>query len=333
MIHPRAKAAWSTDESRLTPRQSLVTPHQSRLFRIAVTWCVLWAAVTVSAAEDFTFAALGDTPYSVEEEAGFIAMIAGLNHEPLAFVVHVGDFKNGHSDCSDAVFVQRKQWFELSHHPFIYVPGDNEWTDCWRPAAGRYEPLERLRKLRELFFAQSSSLGQRPLELVRQVQAKPAHPYPEHARWAHGGLVFATLNVPGGDNNSARNPAEFRARDAAVRDWIRQAFRLAHEQQLAGVVLMMQANPWVAVGARGQGFSPLLETLTAETVGFAGAVLLIHGDTHHFRVDRPLLHPDTRRPLANFTRIEVFGSPSVNWVRIRVRTDAGNLKFDVTPGS
>lgn len=299
---------------------------------MAVAWCVLWAAVAVAAAADFTFAALGDTPYSAEEEAGFIAMMAALNHEPLAFVVHVGDFKNGHSDCSDAVFLQRKQWFELSHHPFIYVPGDNEWTDCWRPAAGRYRPLERLRKLRELFFAEASSLGQRTLELVRQVEAKPAHAYPEHARWVHGGLVFATLNVPGSDNNLARDPVEFRARDAAVRDWISQAFRLAREQRLAGAVLMMQANPWIT-GTPGQGFSPLLETLTAETLEFAGAVLLIHGDTHHFRVDHPLLNPDTRRPLANFTRIEVFGSPFVNWVRIRVRTNAGSVRFEVTPGS
>lgn len=334
MIHLRANAAWSADESRLTPHQSLVTPHQSRIFRIAVAWCVLWAAVTVAAAADFTFAALGDTPYTAEEETGFITMMAELNREPLAFVVHVGDFKNGHSDCSDDLFLQRKQWFELSHHPFIFVPGDNEWTDCWRTAAGGYRPLERLRKLREIFFAEATSLGQRRLELARQTEASAAHPYPEHARWAHGGILFATLNVPGGDNNFARDRTEFRARDAAVRDWIRRSFRLAREQRL-GVALMMQANPWAAAGARRHGFSALLETLTAETLEFSGEVVLIHGDTHRFRVDHPLLHPDTRQPLANFTRIEVFGSPSVNWVRVRVRGEntGGRLKFEVTPGS
>ena len=294
---------------------------------------MLWAAVTIAAAADFTFAALGDTPYTAEEETGFIAMMAELNREPLAFVVHVGDFKNGHSDCSDEVFLQRKQWFELSHHPFIYVPGDNEWTDCWRTAAGRYRPLERLRKLRELFFAEASSLGQRRLELARQTEARVVHPYPEHARWAHGGILFATLNVPGGDNNFARDRVEFQVRDAAVRDWIMDSFRLAREQQLAGVVLLMQANPWAAGGTRRHGFSPLLDTLTAETLEFAGAVVLIHGDTHRFRVDRPLLHPDTRRPLSNFTRIEVFGSPSVNWVRVRVRDEGARVRFDVTPGS
>ena len=299
----------------------------------AIACCMLWAAVTVAAAADFTFAALGDTPYTAEEETGFIAMIAELNREPLAFVVHVGDFKNGHSACSDEVFLQRKQWFELSRHPFVFVPGDNDWTDCWRNAAGGYRPLERLRKLRELFFAEAASLGQRRLALARQTEAKRAHPYREHARWVHGGILFATLNVPGGDNNFTRDRAEFRARDAAVRDWIRQSFRMAREQQLAGVVLLMQANPWAAAGARRHGYVPLLETLVGETTDFPGEVVLIHGDTHRFRVDRPLLHPDTRRPLANFIRIEVFGSPSVNWVRVRVRENAGNVKFEVTPGS
>ncbi len=299
----------------------------------AIAWWMLWLVVAAAPAGEFTFAALGDVPYTAEEEAGFIAMMAEFNREPLAFVVHVGDFKNGHSDCGDEVFLQRKQWFELSHHPFIFVPGDNEWTDCWRHSAGGYRPLERLQKLRELFFAEGSSLGQRHLRLMRQTEADAAHPYPEHARWMHGGIVFATLNVPGGDNNFSADRGEFRARDAAVRDWIKQAFRFAREQRLAGVVLMMQANPWTAVGARRQGYALLHETLAAETMDFAGEVVLIHGDTHRFRVDRPLLHPDTHRPLANFTRIEVFGSPTVNWVRVRVENTGGKLKFDVTPGS
>ncbi len=308
----------------------------------ALAWCALCMALVGGAAErvpteagaaSFTFAALGDTPYTAEEEAGFIAMIAELNREKLAFVVHVGDFKSGHGACSDEVFLQRKAWFELAHHPLLFVPGDNDWTDCWRRAAGGYRPLERLQKLRELFFAEPSSLGQRRMELTRQSEVAAQHAYPEHARWVHKGVLFVTLNVPGGDNNFARNRAEFRARDAAVRDWISRSFRFAHAQRLAGVILMMQANPWAAVGARRHGFVPLLETLTSETLAFPGEVVLIHGDTHRFRVDRPLLHPEMPRRLANFTRIEVFGSPTVNWVRIRVGNAAGKLTFEVTPGS
>lgn len=298
-----------------------------------LTGIVLWCAITAACAAEFTFAALGDAPYGGDEEPIFIVVLAELNRERLSFVVHVGDFKSGYSDCSDALFLQRRQWFELSHHPFVYVPGDNEWTDCWRRWAGRYDPLERLQKLREVFFSDSASLGQRRMQLTRQSEVDARHAYPEHARWVHGGVLFVTLNVPGGDNNFARDRAEFRARDAAVRDWISRAFRSAHAQRLAGVILMMQANPWAAVGARRHGFARLLETITSETLAFPGEVVLIHGDTHRFRVDRPLPHPDTRRPLANFTRIEVFGSPRVNWVRVRVENVNGKLTFEVTPGS
>jgi hypothetical protein len=298
---------------------------------------LLGGAATCIAAESrsagFTFAALGDAPYHDDEEPAFIAIMAELNREKLAFAVHVGDFKSGYSDCSDALYLQRKEWFELSRHPFVYVPGDNEWTDCWRRAAGRYDPLERLKKLREVFFADAASLGQHRLAFTRQSDIEARYPYPEHARWVYENVLFVTFNVPGSDNNFARDRAEFSARDAAVREWIAQSFRFARAQRLAGVILVMQANPWLAVGARRYGFTPLISAITSETLAFPGEVVLVHGDTHRFRVDHPLLHPDTRRPLANFTRIEVYGSPSVNWVRVRVESVDGKLKFEVTPGS
>ena len=324
-------------ESRPTPlsaHHTRAVRHRLRIFRAALAWFALCGALACDAhADSFTFAALGDTPYTAEEEAGFIAMIAEMNREKLAFAVHVGDFKNGHSDCGDEVFLQRKEWFELSHHPFIYVPGDNDWTDCWRSSAGGYSPRERLQRLREIFFAEASTLGQRRLAVASQAATDPRHPYPEHARWTRGRVLFVTVNVPGSNNNFARDRSEFRQRDAAVREWIAESFRIARKQRLGAVVLMMQANPWAATGAQRHGYVPLLEALTAETLSFRGEVVLIHGDTHRYRVDRPLLHPETRRPIANFTRIEVFGSPGVNWVRIRVDDTGEQVRFEATPGS
>ena len=118
-------------------------------------------------AAEFTFAALGDTPYTRDEEERFPDLIAEMNREPLAFVVHVGDFKSARSHCSNELYLQRREWFGFSRHPFVFVPGDNEWTDCGRFLAGGYDPLERLRKLRELFFSSGESLGQRPIGLAR----------------------------------------------------------------------------------------------------------------------------------------------------------------------
>ena len=201
----------------------------------------LWLALCGSlGAAEFTFAAFGDTPYSRDEEERFPGLIAEMNRENLAFVVHVGDFKSASARCSDEVFLQRREWFEFFRHPFVFVPGDNEWVDCRRFPAGSYDPLERLGKLRELFFKGEESLGQRRIKLERQMPD-----YPEHARWRHDNVLFVTLNVPGPDNNARLMPEEFRRRSAAVGAWLERSFGLARGNGLRAVVVLMQANPWI----------------------------------------------------------------------------------------
>jgi hypothetical protein len=295
-----------------------------RLIGGAALWLALWGSV---GAADFTFAAFGDTPYSTDEEARFPGLVAEMNREALAFVVHVGDFKAAWAQCTDELFRQRREWFDLFHHPFVFVPGDNEWVDCQRYSGGRYDPLERLRKLRELFFRGGESLGQRRIALSRQLPD-----YPEHARWRHGNVLFVTLNVPGPRNNARRMPDEFRHRSKAITEWLARSFGLARAEGMGAVVIMMQANPWISPSSRYFGFRELLATLAAETRLFAGEVLLVHGDTHRHRVDRPLRDPASGRPIPNFTRVEVHGYPAMNWLRIRVSEEAGRVTFDVTPG-
>ncbi len=292
---------------------------------------LLLLAAGCAAAAGFTFAALGDTPYNADEETRFIGILGELNRESPAFSIHVGDFKNGWDPCDDALFRQRKEWFELSRQPLIYVPGDNEWTDCWRGPGARHDPLERLRALRKLFFAAPESLGQRRLRVARQSDAGP--PYPEHLRWAHDGVVFATLNMPGGDNNRARMPEESAQRTQAAVAWMRDAFRDARARRSPAVVLAMQANPWSRAGGVRASYARLMTAVAEETLRFSGEVLLIHGDTHRYRVDRPLVAPDSGDAVPNFTRIEVFGSPFTDWVRIRVDLQSGRARFDATPGS
>ncbi len=289
-------------------------------------------APSAPSASGFSFAVFGDTPYSPHEETLFAEVMQEFDREALAFVVHVGDFKSGSSRCSDEVFAQRREWFAWSRHPFIYLPGDNDWTDCWRPSNGAYDPLERLNRLRELFFQGTHSLGVNTLPLARQSDAAAAHPYPEHVRWTRGNVLFAGFNLPGGDNNLRRMPQEHAQRDAAARDWLKQAFALAHRDKLNAVVVLFQANPFTESLQPRRGYTGFLDLLAHETAAFGGPVLLVHGDTHHYRIDRPLRHPETREPLANFTRVEVFGSPNVNWVRVHVVDDGERVRLEVSPG-
>jgi hypothetical protein len=291
---------------------------------------LLLCSSTAVAAADFTFAAFGDAPYTEAEEAPLIGVIAAINREPLAFAINVGDFKSGWSPCTDALVAKRQEWFALIHHPLIYTPGDNEWTDCWRAlgtSQAERDPLNRLQLLRRSFFADALSLGQRKIALARQSNA-----FPEHARWEHEGIVFATLNVPGGDNN-ARVPREYSMRAKAIDDWISETFRIARQQSNGAVVLAMQANPWTFGGNPRKNYLALLSTLAREAQQFSGEVLLIHGDTHHYRIDQPLADPIGGALLRNFTRVEVFGSPAVNWVRVQVSRRNGRLSFSATRGS
>ena len=50
--------------------------------------------------------------------------------------------------------------------------------------------------------------------------------------------------------------------------------------------------------------------------------MLANGDSHYFRIDKPLPRPDLDglrgARLTNFTRVENFGSPDVHWVRCLV---------------
>ena len=54
------------------------------------------------------------------------------------------------------------------------------------------------------------------------------------------------------------------------------------------------------------GFHDILSKLRDETISFRKPVVLVHGDSHYFMIDKPLLDADGRR-VENFTRVETFG--------------------------
>ena len=121
-----------------------------------------------SHAEDFHFVALGDTAYNGEADYPvYNALIDLINSDNPAFSIHVGDIW-GAGSCSDAHMNEIATFFSRYRQALIYTPGDNEWVDCHRPTLGEFDPLERLAKLRSLFFSKPLSLGQNPLTLVRQ---------------------------------------------------------------------------------------------------------------------------------------------------------------------
>lgn len=299
----------------------------SRALRI-VAACVLAGHALV--AQSGSFALIGDMPYGDAEVPIFRAILEDIGRDDsIAFVVHDGDIKSGSETCDDARLAARLADFDASRHPIVLVPGDNEWTDCHRANNGAYEPLERLGRLRATFFADGETLGRRRMPLTRQgdIQAQFAA-YRENVRWHFEGVVVAGLNLPGSNNNwKARGDnAEFEARLAANTAWIAAAFETARTQGARAVMLVLQANPDFEgteakkrAGRPGfrDGYAEFRDQLAGEAKRFGRPVLVVHGDTHVYRLDRPLVD-QAGVPVANVTRLETFGSPGLGWVKVSV---------------
>jgi pimeloyl-ACP methyl ester carboxylesterase len=241
--------------------------------------------------------------------------------QPLS--IHVGDIKSGSSSCANENILKIKDYFATFERPLVYTPGDNEWTDCHRDAAGKFDPLERLGFLRQTFFGQALSQGKRPMLLERQADVSDHKQMVENSRWQKNNVLFATLNIVGSNNGFERTPesvAEFFARDAANVAWIKDSFAKAKSNGNAAVVLAFQADMFFTSTAvfglpanagensyAKSGFAKTLAALSAEAAAFAKPVLLIHGDSHILIIDQPLT--DSKGALLeNVTRLEVIGA-------------------------
>ena len=272
----------------------------------------------------FAFALIGDLPYSRFERTWFADYLQRVEADEVAFIIHAGDIKSSGEPCSDEVFADRRALFDASRVPFVLVPGDNDWSDCDRMAAGRFDPLERLQALREAFFPPGESLGRKRMALISQADKADHRSYRENLRWRRGPVTFLTLNIVGPNNlrgRAARPPAEFAQRSRANLAWLAAGFAAARRDGSRAVVVTIQADPHFKKFNRGEpkaGFAEFLAALRTETLAFDGEVLLVHGDGHQHEIDQPLRTAEGRR-ITRFTRIETYGSPFMGWVRVSVR--------------
>jgi hypothetical protein len=304
----------------------------------------------------YAFGLWGDMPYrKAGDDAKLPAVLQSINQSDIAFSVYDGDIKDGSSKCTDDVYTNALAMFGSMQKPVVYVPGDNEWTDCHRSNNGGFNALERLAHLRKVMYPTMNSLGQTTLALEHQGKAA-GDKFVENVRFAYGPVVFVGLNVPGSNNNvilSAKDcanksvrtqevcdasNAEYLERDAANIAWMEQSFQKAAQTNARGVVLVIQGDPGFdypeteevdeSLQKEFSGYRNFIAKAIEQTEKFKGQVLLVHGDTHFFKIDKPLYSPTKLLP--NFTRLQTFGSPSLHWVRVTVNPATEQL-FQIEP--
>lgn len=312
-------------------------PIMKRTHRLILNlFSALTVAITLpvdACAETWRFGLIGDTPYSDHERRELPKMLDAMAEQGVEVIVHIGDIKHGKDRCDDPIFIDRFQLFNASRVPFVFVPGDNEWSDCDRISNGAFDPLERLNFLRRLFWKTDHSLGQRTLPLRIQPGA-----YREHAQFRLGPVLFVTVNVPGGNNfgNKETPSAEYSSRNPQVLAWIRDGFARAQQEKLPGIALLFQADPDFKRFGQGLGnraYRDMMELIREETLRFPGQVLVVHGDTHISRIDQPL-RDSNGQIVPNFTRVETFGYPLMGWTRGVI--DPGDprlFRFEANPWS
>ena len=304
----------------------------------------------------YAFGLWGDMPYrKAGDDAKLPAVLQSINQSDIAFSVYDGDIKDGSSKCTDDIYTKALAMFGSMQKPVVYVPGDNEWTDCHRSNNGGFNALERLAHLRKVMYPTMNSLGQTTLALEHQGKAA-GDKFVENVRFAYGPVVFVGLNVPGSNNNvilnakdcsnkSARTQevcdasnAEYLERDAANIAWMEQSFQKAAQSNARGIVLVFQGDPGFdypetedvdeSLQAQFSGYRNFIAKTIVQTEKFNGQVLLVHGDTHFFKIDKPLYSPTKLLP--NFTRLQTFGSPSLHWIRVTVNPATEQL-FQIEP--
>lgn len=284
----------------------------------------------------YTFGLFGDLAYRPEQEPLLENVLTDLNAATLQFVAHVGDLGSPRAgSCSNALWARRKSQFEASAHPLIYTPGDNDWTDCHdKQGVPGADPLERLSSLRAFFFRGENSLGRRTIALTRQsrttdpVLAK----YRENVRRTGGEVTFITLHVVGSNNGigfSAASDAEHAERDRANMLWLREGFAHARANHSHAIMIVQQANIFADVlpfpGKLATGSEALRAVLETETIAFGKPVVLVHGDSHFFRIDKPLGRRPNVAAIENFTRVETFGQPNHHWLQVSVDPSDPNV--------
>lgn len=311
-------------------------------------------------ANSVTVAVFGDWPYNANLLKNSSLLVRSINADSdVRRVIFVGDIHSGTMPCVGAGLSPTPSgadptWnkiifdiFSSFNSSVIYTPGDNEWVDCHKTneMMSGY-PLNELASVRSLFFAQRGrTLGQADSAVSTQavefdLNHKSDSQFVENVIWEDSGVVFVTLNMPGSNNdtlpwtNGFENPKahaqEIEDRNAANMRWLDTAFERAHTNHAKAIVIALHADMWESEDGV-SAYTPFVQHLASQTEAFKNPVLLVNGDSHSFKKDKPLADPQSEtgsvhhtQAVPNLTRISVQGSINnpAEWLRLTIDPSA-----------
>ncbi|MES2759694.1 MAG: hypothetical protein V4693_20170 [Pseudomonadota bacterium] len=234
------------------------------------------------------FGVIGHSFHNGGDEARLKRAIADESESALAFVVVTG-IKGASEPCSDKLYERRREMFDDAKRPMIVAPAASDWSEC-KNSAGRSTAIERLNRLRELFFSEPTSLGVRKLPVTRLSASAKFRSYAENAHWEVGDVLYATVNLPANNNHfrpEAGRNSEYEDRMVANRFWLNRLFAMARREKREAIVLFSEGDVKALEPPRGlrallgrssskqDGFDEPRRQIATLAQKFNGKVLLI----------------------------------------------------------
>jgi hypothetical protein len=294
---------------------------------LALAAAMAHAAKPVAAPRGFQFGVIGHAFKAAPDEAVLKRAIADATQADPAFIVANG-IKSASEPCSDRLYAQRRALLDESAPPLIVSLAGSDWNACLN-SAGRSNAIERLNRLRELFYGDGESLGARRIPLTRLSSTAKFRSYAENAHWEYGKVLFATVNLPANNNHfrpEAGRNSEYEDRLVANRAWLHRLFTLAARQKMHGLVLFSDGDVGLqqeegfsllpSFQARQDGFAEPRRQIQAMAEKFKGKVLLIDAQNNAAAGTEPAIH--WRGNVGHL-------SLGAEWAEVRVAPDAATL--------
>ncbi|MBP0599339.1 hypothetical protein J8I26_14565 [Herbaspirillum sp. LeCh32-8] len=236
--------------------------------------------------QDFAFGMISHAFAGDNGEEVLRRAITETDADNLAFVV-VNGIKSSSEPCDDALYSQRREILSQAQNGVFMSLAASDWITC-RDKEQRSDAIERLARMRELFHSGEFSFGASRLPLLRQSLTPKFRGYAENTRWEVGNILFATVNLPAGNNHflldGGRNN-EFEDRLIANRNWLQHLFAYAALKKVSAVVFFSDGNPFGPPPKRSffrtqrDGFSETRRAFSELAGKFQGRVLVVHGET------------------------------------------------------
>lgn len=284
------------------PSTRLLSPHAGAL----VALIALLAATPHALAKDKageTAHRFGVVGHGVmrDGEARLKQALADSSEKSLAFVV-INGIKADKESCGDRLYQQRREIIERAQRPIIVSLAGSDWTGC-RNSANRTNAIERLNRLRELLYGEPESLGRETIHVTRLSASPRFRSYAENAHWKVGKVLYATINLPAGNNHflpAAGRNSEYEDRTVANRFWLNRLFAIARSDKAEALVLFSEGAvgalvPEPSSGLRGllrrepegrDGFEATREQIQARAEKFDGKVLLVDSGAFEGRLPK-----------------------------------------------